>query len=327
MLSRVSPPSSRPGREALGQAGGGLPPALAAVIGDKQPAGVPLAIPAHRRQGVDPEHFPGRIRAAGNRLQPLDTLRQGAVGKGAIGAVENLQLARGEHQQLAIRPGIGGNRQHRLGRRGHLAPARALILRQEQPRARPAAGAAGQPHQQPSRVLGVDSDRGDRGPFREIVRGEDREVGMIAQVTGGGDPVRSGEHQLPVPAVIAGAVEAIPAGINHRRAGGVPGESAHPAREIVHPPGLAAIDRDIGPGHVAADDDFLRVPGVVGRVESGAAAARTNHLPCRGRVVRPGAAPAHGSRTGPGWRPKPAGPRRKAARTCECASLGLLAVG
>ncbi len=93
-----------------------------------------------------------------------------------------------------------------------------------------------------------------------------------------------GIHEAPGIATVSAAPQAVGLRINHVTVLRVEHKKPDYPAQTKHPPGLAAVMTNIGPGHVTTKQHGIRIVGTDGRMEHRAASARTDDLEIAGTV-------------------------------------------
>ncbi len=124
-----------------------------------------------------------------------------------------------------------------------------------------------------------------------IVAGE-HDVGVIAPAMLDRVLRRVRKDHAPGAASVSAAPERAIRGIEDARIARVEGEALDHPPEVEHPPALARVAGEVGPGHVAAKGNQARVAGTDGGTAHGAAAARTDDRP----GILPGCGPGRAGR-------------------------------
>src|SRR5437867_1461463 len=87
------------------------------------------------------------------------------------------------------------------------------------------------------------------------------------------------KDQAPRSAAVGASPQDLCSGVNHVRVDRVERKRAHPIAEIEQAPGFPAIFRDVGPSHIAGDEDQIRIVGAYGGMKLRAPAPWTQYAP------------------------------------------------
>ena len=168
-----------------------------------------------------------------------------------------------------LRSAVGSQREDALRAEGRdPRPRAAPVGRAEEQRRRGGrarhrrvGGARG--HEDAAGIVLVHGDRvdGDAAAAAGVggVVGEEDAVAVVADRSRHGVLRRVRQDHAPRAAGVVAAVDGLGAGVDRLRPGRVEGEGRRHRAEVEHAPGRAAVAREVGAGHVAAEHDDLRV--------------------------------------------------------------------
>ncbi len=115
---------------------------------------------------------------------------------------------------------------------------------------------------------------------------------MVSQHMQHGILRRVGEDHAPREPCVLTPPQRISPGVQHRRVVRVEGERLHDRAQVDHPPGLCAVECDVGSCHVTVFGHYPRVVRTYRGIDHRPAAARTQNPP----LVLPQRRPRHARR-------------------------------